>query len=146
MCDRWVGDWTNCNILTPSSFVFSSTSFLFCGTAQLGVLMAHSPLLGAGSLYCILSPTNWPQLTQLYVALGYIIFWHSPASSGRHNCTEFNPSTVKVISRHPRPDAPVIYTGSFLIWQLNRGSICYKCMNKVHNHFENIITSYFVSI
>ena len=33
-CERWVGDWTNCNILTPSSAVFSSTSFSFCWAAQ----------------------------------------------------------------------------------------------------------------
>ena len=59
MCERWFGDWTNCNILTPSSFVFSSTSFSFCWAAQSGVLRAHSPLLGAGSLYSILSPTHW---------------------------------------------------------------------------------------
>ena len=59
MCERWVGDWTNWNILTPTSFVFSSTSSSFCWAAQSGVLRAHSPLLGAGSLYSILSPTNW---------------------------------------------------------------------------------------
>ena len=64
MCERWVGDWTNCNILTPSSFVFSSTSFSFCWAAQSGVLRVHSPLLGAGSLYSILSPTNWLQLIE----------------------------------------------------------------------------------
>ena len=57
MCERWVGDWTNCNILTPSSFVFSSTSFSFCWAAQSGVQRAYSPLQGAGSLYSILSPT-----------------------------------------------------------------------------------------
>ena len=70
MCERWVGDWTNCNILTPSSFVFSSTSFSFCWAAQSGVLRAHSLLLGAGSLHSILSPirltptpTNWTCLS-----------------------------------------------------------------------------------
>ena len=52
------------HILTPSFFFFSSTSFSFCWPAQSGVLRAHSPLLGAGSLYSILSPTrltptNW---------------------------------------------------------------------------------------
>ena len=62
--ERWVGDWTNCNILTPSSFVFSSTSFSFCWAAQSGVLMAHGSLLGAGSLYSILSPINWFQLNE----------------------------------------------------------------------------------
>ena len=70
MCDSWVGDWTNCNILTPSSFVFSSTSFSFCWAAQSGVLRAHSPLLSAGSLCSILSPTNWTSCrTGLYHCL-----------------------------------------------------------------------------
>ena len=64
MRERWVGDRTNCSILTSSSFVFSSTSFSFCWAARSGVLRVHSPLLGAGSPYSILSPTNWPQLTQ----------------------------------------------------------------------------------
>ena len=41
MCERWVGDWTDCNILTPSSSVFNSTSFSFCWAAQPGVLRAH---------------------------------------------------------------------------------------------------------
>ena len=84
MCKRWIGDWTNCNILTPSSFVFSSTSFSFCWAAQSGVLRAHSPLVGAGSLYSILSPTNWFQLTEpvcgpgLYNCLTYTCFlWAS---------------------------------------------------------------------
>ena len=125
MCERWVGDWTNCNILTPSSFVFRNTSFSFCWAAQSGVQRAHSPLLGAGSLCNILSPTNWLQLTELPVAPCYIIVWRPPASCGRHICTQFNPSTVNVIPWYLRPDAPVIYTGAFLIWQLGRGSICY---------------------
>ena len=30
MCEKWVGEWINCNILTLSSFVFSITSFSFC--------------------------------------------------------------------------------------------------------------------
>ena len=84
MCERWVGDWTNCNILTPSSFVFSSTSFSFCWTAESGVLRAHSPLQGAGSLYSIfsptwLTPTNWTSCrTGLYHCLMYTCFlWAS---------------------------------------------------------------------
>ena len=130
MCERWVGDWTNCNMLTPSSFVFSSTSFSFCWAAQSGVLRAHSPLLGAGSYYSILSPTKWLQLTEVPVAPGNIIIWRSPASCGRHISTQFNPSTGRVMPRYLRPDAPVIYTGAFLIWQLGRGSICYICCIK----------------
>ena len=92
VCERWVGDWTNCNILTPSSFVFISTSFSFCWAAQSGVVRAHSPLLGADSHDSISSPTELP------VEPGYIIVWHPPASCERRICTEFNPSTVKPIS------------------------------------------------
>ena len=69
MCEKWVGDWTNCNILTPSSFVFSSTSFSFCWAAQSGVLGAHSLLLGAGSLFSILSLTEPVCGTRLYNCL-----------------------------------------------------------------------------
>ena len=44
----------------------------------------------------------------------YIIVWHPPASCERRICTEFNPSTVKVIPWYLRADAPVIWltTGS----------------------------------
>ena len=77
----------------PSSFVFNGTSFSFCWAAWLGVLRAHSPLLGAGSLYSILSLTD-SKLIELTVAPGYIIVWHPPASCERHICSEFNPSTT----------------------------------------------------
>ena len=105
MCERRVGDWTDCNILTPNSSVFSSTSFSFCWAAQSGVLRAQ-PSLGTGSHYSILSPTNWHQLTQLSVAPGYIIVWRYllPVASQLHR---INPSTVKVIPWYLRPDAPV---------------------------------------
>ena len=59
------------------------------------------------------------------MALGYIIVWHPPASCGHHISTQFNSSTVKVIPWYLRPDAPVIYTGASLIWQLGQGSICH---------------------
>ena len=51
VCERWVGDWTDCNILTPSSSDYSSTSFSFCWAAQPGS-WGPSPLLGAGS-HCL---------------------------------------------------------------------------------------------
>ena len=101
----------------PSSSSYSSTSFSFFWAAQLGALRAASPQSGACSLAGILSPKLWLQLTELPVAPGYIIVWHPPVSCGRHICTQPNPSTVKVISWYLRPDAPVIYTGAFLIWQ-----------------------------
>ena len=140
MSEWRVGDWTNCNILTPSSFVFSSTSFSFCWAAQSRVLRAHSSLLGVCSLYSMLSPTHWLQLTQLPVAPGYIIVWHPPASCGRHICTQFNTFTVNVIPWYLRPDAPVIYTGTFLIWQLGRGLICYIIFYSLAVWFKVIFT------
>ena len=63
--------------------------------------------LGAGSLFSILSPTNWLQLTELPVTPGYIILCRPPASCERRICTQFNPSTVKVLPWYLRPDAPV---------------------------------------
>ena len=76
VCERWVRDWTNCNILT---FVFSSTSFSFCWAAQSGFLRAHIPLMSAGSLYNILSPANWTSCrTGLYHCLTSTCFlWAS---------------------------------------------------------------------
>ena len=52
---------------------------------------------------------------------GYIINCRPPASRGRRNCTEFNPSRVKVIYCYLRPEAPC-----FLTWWLGRWSICYR--------------------
>ena len=69
MCERWVGDWTDSNILTPSSSIFNSTSFSFCWATQPGVLRVQSSL-GAGSNYSILSPTNWFQLTRTVCRTG----------------------------------------------------------------------------
>ena len=68
----------------PSSFFFSSTSFSFGWAAQSGVLRAHRPLLSTGSLYSILSPAYWLQLTEpvcgtgLYNSLTFTCFlWAS---------------------------------------------------------------------
>ena len=108
----------NCNISTPSSSGYSSTSFSFSWAAQPGALRAASPQSGAGSPTGILSPKLWHQRTELLVALDYIIVWHWPASCGHHICSHLNLSTVKVIPWYLRLDAPVIYTDAFLIWQL----------------------------
>ena len=55
----------------------------------------------------VLSTASYLQLTELPVALGYIMIWHSPASCEHRICTQLNPSTFKVIPRYLRPDAPV---------------------------------------
>ena len=112
ICERWVGDWTA--YWPPVPLPLAALLFRSAG------------LLNRGSWGPVLSRASYLQLTELPVAPGYVIVWHPPASCRSHICTQFNPSTVKVIPWYLRPDAPVIYTGAFLIWQLSRGSICYK--------------------
>ena len=67
VCERWVGDWTHCNILTPSSSDYSSTSFSFCLAAQLGVLRAQALcwelVLTASNCYSNFN-CDWLQLTR----------------------------------------------------------------------------------
>ena len=115
MCERWVGNRTNCNILTPSSFVFSSTSFAFCWLLNRG---SWGPI----DLCCVLVLStasylqlDWLQLLEPPVAPGYIIFWRRPASCALHICTQFNPSTVKGYT----------LMHLFLDWRLGRRSLCY---------------------
>ena len=110
MCERWVEDWTNCNILTPSSFVFSSTSFSFCWAAQSGVVRVHSPLLGAGSHYSILSPTNWPQLTR------------TVCRAGLYHC--FLTPTCFLWASHLHPIQPVHNQGYTLV--SSTGCTCFS--------------------
>ena len=64
-----------------------------------------------------LTDSNWLNLS---VAPSYIIVWRSPASYGRHICTQFNPSIAKVIY-------PDIFDRIhlFLDRRLGRRSICY---------------------
>ena len=93
------------NILTPSSSVFSSTSFLFSWAAEPGALRAHP---SAESWFSLpRTATTDSKLTELPVASGYIIVWYPPASSERRICTQFKLSPVKVIPWYLRPDAPV---------------------------------------
>ena len=69
MCERWVRDGTDCNILTASSSDDSSISFSFCWTAQPGSLRAASPLSGVGSHCLELQLELQLQLTQLIQAV-----------------------------------------------------------------------------
>ena len=121
MCERWVGDWTDCNILKPSSSDYSSTFFLILLGCSTGSSEGPNPQLGAGS-HCLelqlelqLTDSNWLELS---VAPGYIIVWHPSASCGRRICTEFNPSTCQgdIFER----------MHLFLDWRLGRRSICYS--------------------
>ena len=133
MCERWVGDGIDCNILTPSSSDYSITSFSFCWAAQPCITEGRKPF--AGSWFSLprtatRTPNNWLQLTETVCGTGLYNCLSSTCFLWRCNCTEFNPSTVKVIPWYLRPDAPVIYTGASLNWQLGRGPICNTEMNK----------------
>ena len=106
---------TDCYILTQSSSRDHSSSLPHLGwAAQPWVAEGPSPLSGAGfHSVSILSPTGTElELTDCNspkpsVAPGYIIVWHPPASCGRTHLQriQLRPQ-VKVIFRHPRPDAP----------------------------------------
>ena len=75
------------------------------------------PILSAGSLYRILSPTDWTSC-----ALSYIIIWcplfFLRASHSTRPWSRLYPDI-------PQLDAPVIYTGAFSILTAWPGSICY---------------------
>ena len=121
MCERWVGHWTKRQHIDPHSSGYNCSSFPFSWAAQPGVwgpslCWVWFSLLELEHLLQTLI-SNWSKLP---VALGYITIRRSPASCERHICTQFNPSTVKVIPWYLRPDSPVIYTGAFPIWQLGQ--------------------------
>ena len=112
-----------------NSSVFSSTSFSFCWAAQSEVLRAHSPLLGAGSLYSILSPTNWLQTstnrTCLWPRVISLFDIHLLPVS-----LTFAPNSTRPRSRL----YPDIFDRMhlFLDWRLGRRSICYQKNKKTY--------------
>ena len=121
----WEVSWRlnkNCNILTPSSSGYSSASFPFCWDAQQGALRAQLSS-GSGS-HCLiqqqLTPNSDLRLTRTSSGIGLYNCLTPTCFSERRICTQFNPSTVKVIPWYLRPDAPVIYTAAFLISLLSR--------------------------
>ena len=102
MCERWVGDWTDCNILTPSSSVFSSTSFSFCW-------LLNRWSWGLGPLWkLILTTESYLQLTQLV--------W----GTGLYNCLT---PTCFLWESHVHPIQPVHSQGYTLI--SSTGCTCY---------------------
>ena len=89
----------NCNILTPSSSGYSSSSFSSGRAAQLGALTAQ---LSAGSgSHCLilqqLTPNSDLQLTRTSCSTGLYNCLTFTCFSEQHICSQFNPSTVKVI-------------------------------------------------
>ena len=93
ICERWVGDWTELQHIDPHFSGHSSNSFPF--SSQPGVW---------GPSLCwdmVLIPATFLQLIWTSSRRGYIIIWRRPTSCERHICTQFNPSTVKVIPWSP---------------------------------------------
>ena len=126
MCERWVGDGTDCHILTPSSSDHSSTSSSFCWGAQPGSWGPKPTVWHWLSLWHLVPNCDWnlncdcnsnwtlPALNSNWlkpsVAPGYIIAWYPPASCGRTYLHRIQPyPKVKVIPRYLWPDAPVIW-------------------------------------
>ena len=82
-----------------------------------------------GSWDMVLIPASSLQLLWTSSRRGYIIIWRPPTSCERHNFalnSTSRQSRSPLISWYLRPDAPVIYTGAFLLltaWP-GRRSIC----------------------
>ena len=129
LCERWVGGWTELQHIDPHYYDHNSVCFPFSWTAQPGdwgpglsgtwssfqhllsnwltsclhpgyIIVRHPPSsCGAGSLNRILSPTDWTSC-----APSYIIIWRPLFLLGVSQFrTQFNPSTVKVISWYSSP-------------------------------------------
>ena len=101
----------NCSILTPT--LMAITAFL----SRSPGLLNRRFLIPASSLQLI-----WTSCRR-----GYIIIWRVPTSCERHNfALNSSPrqSRSPLISWYIWPDAPVIYTGTFLLLRGWSGSIC----------------------
>ena len=117
LCERWVRDWIELQHIDPppatllaiTAFFSRSPGLLNCGPGKPASAVTWF------SFQHLLS--NWTSYHR-----GYIIIWRPPTSCERHICTQFNLSTVKVIHWYLWLDAPVIYTGAFLILTARPGA------------------------
>ena len=144
-----VGDRTELQHIDPNFYGHNSVSFPFSWAAQLGTwgpslsgtcssfqhLLPNwselqllnqgswrPPLLGAGFLYRILSPTDWTSCAPSYIIIWHPLFflWASQIALNS-TCPQ-----SRLYPNIPRPDAPVIYTGAFPILTAWPRSICYS--------------------
>ena len=85
LCERWVEDWTELQLIDPHSYGHNSVSFPFSWAAQLGAwgpsLFWDIVLIPASSLQLIWTSCRW----------GYIIIWHPPTSCECHNSHSIQP-------------------------------------------------------
>ena len=123
MCERWVGDGTDCNVLTPSYSDYSSTSFSFCWAAQQRVTEGRKP--SVWSWFSLprpttRTPTNWLQITQ---AVCGTWFYNCLTST----CFMWASQLHQIIPVHRSRRYPDIFDRIhlFLDWRLSRGLISY---------------------
>ena len=123
MCERWVGDWTKtATYWPPALLAIAALLSRLSWAAQPGTLWVQ--LSAEPGSHCFeltqLTQNSDLQLTWTSCSTGLYNCLTPTCFSERRICTQFNLSTVKFIPWYLRPDAPVIYTGAFLIWQLGR--------------------------
>ena len=128
LSERWVGDWTELQHIDPQSSGHHSLSFPFSWAAQ------PEPWGPSLCWDMVLIPASSLQLIWTSCRRGYIIIWRPPTFCERHNSHSIKPfdsQSYPLISWYLRPDAPVIYTGAFLLLTAWPGSICntssYSC-------------------
>ena len=120
-------------ILTPSSSGYNCTSFSSCGAAQPGALRSQ---LSAGTWFSLLelqqlTPNSDPQLTRTFCSIRLYNCLTSTCFSERRICTQFNPSTVRIIPLISSTGCTCYLHGciSYLTARPGRRSICYSCLN-----------------
>ena len=121
MWERWVGDRTDSNILTPSSSDYSSTSFSFCWAAQPGVQRAKAlccELVLTALNWNSNSNFNWLQLTRTVCGTGLYNCFRPTAFCGRRIWNEFNPVHMSRLYLDIFDQMHL-----FLDWRLGRRSI-----------------------
>ena len=119
MWERWVGDGTDCNILTPSSPDYSSTSSSFCWAAQPGSWGPNPSVWGWFSLprTATLTPTNWLQLTRWSLSVDILKTpWSQPLAGlarprVKSKLTSFSksPNYQPIASGHDVIHTPVLF-------------------------------------
>ena len=130
MYKRWVGDGTDCHILTPSSSA---------GLLNYGSWGPKPSVWNWFSLWHLIAnwncnsnwtDSNWlpprtPTELKPSVAPGYIIVWHPPASCGRTHLHRIQP-----VHRSRWYSGIFDRMHLFLDWRLGWGSICYSSRAK----------------
>ena len=105
-CKRWVGNWTELQHIDPPAFLFRSPGLLNRGPSLCWDMVSHSSIFSSTDLN-FLSPELYNNLAATYFLRASHLYSIQPV-----DCQGY-----PLIPLYLRPDAPVIYTGTFLIWQ-----------------------------